>query len=126
MIRYHRMRCHSNDRDILQLWLSSNPCCKGQTVFRSKLYVEQDGVRRLIPENGKSLFQALGRRHFEPFDFQPVTKQLAVGQIVFDHQYAMLQDFSVGAWGTTRCNCRIKASCHRSCLWKRAAAFIWR
>src|SRR5713101_3404279 len=85
LVRHHRVRRDGDDRDVTQLRLSPDPLGQGETVLGTKLYIEQDGLGCLSAKGGESLFQILSGQYLEVFRFQPVAKQLSIGQVVLDH-----------------------------------------
>lgn len=84
MIGHHRMCSYGNDRNGAKCGFLPDPFGQREAVLCTQLHIKEDNMRRLGFQSGKTLSEIFGGERMEAFCFEPVTKQLAIGLIVFD------------------------------------------
>src|ERR1700674_3650414 len=126
LFSHHRVRRHSDHRNMGQRGMLANPPRNRQPVLISELNIKQHRVGRLFLDCCRSLRQIRSGHYLVAFRFQPVAKQFAVKLVILNDQNTVRHNFTAGAFFSTRCNCSLSCCCHDCCLWNSDSACFLR
>src|ERR1700674_5064053 len=116
---------HSNHGNFARLRFLAHPGEQVEAVVFAEIDIEQDGIRKPFRKNLVTGLQVCRGPDFVTFHFEPVTEQLAVERIVFDHEDAVFQALSKVGEVTTRSSCLINGSRQEFCFRRSDSACAW-
>jgi len=87
LVCHHGVSGNSDDRNMTDGRIASDPSREGEAIFVPELNVEQHNVRGASLERVQSTLKISGADDVEAFGLQPVLQQFLVCEVVFNHQH---------------------------------------